>query len=47
MLDLPNISLEAWISQSEVTLLRCISDANDDHVQTNIIDDYVLRRRDG
>jgi hypothetical protein len=47
ILDLPNISLEAWISQTEVTLLRCISDANDDHVQTNTIDDYFLRRRDG
>ena len=45
ILDLPNISLEAWISQTEVTLLRCISDANDDHVQTNNIDNYFLRRR--
>jgi hypothetical protein len=47
ILDLPTISLEAWISQTEVTLLRCISDANDDHVQNNTIDDYFLRRRDG
>jgi hypothetical protein len=42
-----NISLEAWISQTEVTLIRCISDANDDHVQTNTIDDSFLRRRHG
>jgi hypothetical protein len=47
ILDHPNISLEAWISQTEVTFLRCISDANDDHVQTNTIDDYFLRQRDG
>jgi hypothetical protein len=45
ILDLPNISLEAWISQTELTLLRCISDANDDHVQTNNIDNYFPRRR--
>jgi hypothetical protein len=30
--DLPNISLEVWRSQTEMTLLSCISDANDDHV---------------
>jgi hypothetical protein len=47
ILDLPTTSLEAWISQAEPTILRCISDANDDHVQTNPIDDYFPRRRDG
>jgi hypothetical protein len=46
-LGLPNISLEVWISQTEVTVLYCISNANDDHVQTNTIDDNFLRRRDG
>jgi hypothetical protein len=45
-LDLPT-SLEAWISQAEPTILRCISDANDDHIQTNPIDDYFPRLRDG
>jgi hypothetical protein len=39
-------SLEAWIS-AEPTILRCISDANDDHIQTNPIDDYFPRLRDG
>jgi hypothetical protein len=48
ILNLPNISLDAWIAQAEPTILRCISDANDDHVQTNIIDDnFLLCRRDG
>jgi hypothetical protein len=48
ILDLFNISLDAWIAEAEPTILRCISDANDDHVQTNTIDDYfLLRRRDG
>jgi hypothetical protein len=48
ILDLPNISLDAWIAQAEPTILHCISDANDDHVQTNRIDDYfVFGRRDG
>jgi hypothetical protein len=47
ILDLPNQSLEVWISQAEPTILRCISDANDDHVQPNSIDDYFRRRRDG
>jgi hypothetical protein len=47
ILDLPITSLEAWISQAEPTILRCISDANDDHVQTNPNDDYFPRRRDG
>jgi ABC-type protease/lipase transport system fused ATPase/permease subunit len=47
ILDLPNTSLEAWISQAEPTILRCISDANDEHVQANPIDDYFPRLRDG
>jgi hypothetical protein len=47
ILDLPTNSLEAWISQAEPTILRCISDANDVHVQTNPIDDYFPRLRDG
>jgi hypothetical protein len=47
ILDLPTISLQAWISQSEPTILRCIFDANDNHVQTSIIDDYFPRRHDG
>jgi hypothetical protein len=32
ILDLPNIRLDARIAQAEPTILRCISDANDDHV---------------
>jgi hypothetical protein len=40
-------SLEAWISQAEPTILRCISGANDDYVQANTIDDYFPRHRDG
>jgi hypothetical protein len=47
ILDLPTTSLEAWISQAKPTILRCISDANDAHEQTNAIDDYFPRRRDG
>jgi hypothetical protein len=49
ILDLPKISLDAWVSQAGPTILRCISNANDNHVQTNTIDDYFirLRRRDG
>ena len=47
ILDLPTTSLEAWISQAVPTILRCISDANDAHVQTNPIDDYFPRLRDG
>jgi hypothetical protein len=48
ILDLPNIILDAWISHAEPPILCCISDANDDHaVQTDTIDDYFLRRRDG
>ncbi len=47
ILDLPTQGLVAWISQAEPTILRCISDANDDHVQTNTIDDYFPRHRDG
>jgi hypothetical protein len=39
--------LETWISQAESTLLHCISDANDNHVQANTIDDYFPRHRDG
>jgi hypothetical protein len=48
ILDLPNFALDAWIAQAETTILICISDANDDHAQTNRVDDYFLRRtRDG
>jgi hypothetical protein len=48
ILQLPNISLDAWTAQAEPTILRCISDVNDDHVQTNTFDDYfLLPRRDG
>jgi hypothetical protein len=47
ILDLPNISLVVWISQTEVTILDCISDAKDGHVQATTIDDYFLRRCDG
>jgi hypothetical protein len=47
ILDLPTTSLEAWISQAEPTILRCISDANDTHEQTNTIDDYFPRLYDG
>jgi hypothetical protein len=47
ILDLPTISLEVWISQAEPTILGCISDANDNHVQTNPIDGYFPRRRYG
>jgi hypothetical protein len=47
ILDLSTNSLETWISQAEPTILRCISDANDDHVQSNTIDDYFPRHRDG
>jgi hypothetical protein len=32
ILDLSATGLEAWISQAEPTILRCISDANDNHV---------------
>jgi hypothetical protein len=45
--DLPTTGLEAWISQAEPTILRCISDANDSHVQTHTIDDYFPRLYDG
>jgi hypothetical protein len=47
ILDLSTTGLEAWISQAEPTIHRCISDANDDHVQANTIDDYFPRHRDG
>jgi hypothetical protein len=47
ILDLSTTGLEAFISQAEPTILRCISDANDDHVQANTIDDYFPRHRDG
>jgi hypothetical protein len=47
ILRLSTTGLEAWISQAEPTILRCISDANDDHVQANTIDDYFPRHRDG
>jgi hypothetical protein len=48
LLDLPNFALDAWIAQAATTVLICISDANDDHTQTNRVDDYFLRRtRDG
>ena len=47
ILDLPNTGLEAWVSQAEPTILRCISDADENHVQNNTIDDYIPRHRDG
>jgi hypothetical protein len=48
ILELPNYALDAWIAQAEKTILVRISDANDDHAQTNRVDDYFLRRtRDG
>jgi hypothetical protein len=47
ILDLPTTGLEAWISQAEPTILHCISDANDNHAQTNTIDDDFPRQRDG
>jgi hypothetical protein len=34
ILDLPTIGLVAWISQADPAILRCISDANANHVQT-------------
>jgi hypothetical protein len=40
ILDLSTTGLEAWISQAEPSILRCISDANDNHVQANTIDDF-------
>jgi hypothetical protein len=47
ILDLSTTDLEAWISQAESTIPRCISDANDNHVEANTIDDYFPRHRDG
>jgi hypothetical protein len=47
ILDHPTTSLEAWISQAKPTILRYVSDANDDHVQTNLIDDCFPRWRGG
>jgi hypothetical protein len=40
-------SLEAWISQADPSILRCISDANSNHVQGNTIDNYSPHKRDG
>jgi hypothetical protein len=47
ILDLPTQSLEVCILQAEPTLLCCISDANGNHVQTNTIDGYFPRLRNG
>jgi hypothetical protein len=46
ILGLPATGLEARISEAELSILRCISDANDNHVQSNTIR-LLSRRRDG
>jgi hypothetical protein len=47
ILDLSTTGLEACISQAKPTILRCISDANDNHEQASTIDEYFPRPRDG
>jgi hypothetical protein len=47
ILDLSTTGLEARISQAEPTILRCVSDADDNHVQATTIDEHFRRHRDG
>jgi hypothetical protein len=47
ILDLPTTGLEAWISQAEPTIHRCITNAIAIYVQTNTLDGYFPRLRAG